>query len=407
VAAAARPATLESALDAASLTALASDRLPAAMVAAIGAEPATVFPWEIAYGAANPIDLRPMPVFQTHNAGTARLDRWNAAFFEDDVRAPRSVIFEWHSIDYRHPLVDVPATTLSLWRWYDFAGEWDGRLLLRRRDAPRFGTPRPLETRTFGNRGGYLEVPRSDHPVLARLRVKLSLSGTARKLLYKIPEVRLTGSCESGRFGTMRITPETLENPLLLSGLPFDRDGFRDLLARGIAQDPLRGILITGPGAADYEDTIEAEFYELPELRLERATPPLPDPADLEARGRTRRARVESINGLDAAGQDVIAISAPEHVVAIQGFAVDEQTGGCAAGVGLAVGGQPSTAVYGIARPDIAASSFGSGCATSGFLWGGPTGPLGRGVHELSVQVIAADGKSYLEAEQKVRFRVE
>jgi hypothetical protein len=117
---------------------------------------------------------------------------------------------------------------------------------------------------------------------------------------------------------------------------------------------------------------------------------------------------VESINGVDATQrQDVIAISAPEGIVAVQGWAVDEHAGGCASGVLVEVDGKPSPAVYGIARPDVSVDFFGSKCGTGGFQWGAPAGPLGNGVHELTVKVIGADRKSYLAAERTVRFRVE
>jgi hypothetical protein len=406
--AATRPAELEASLGAASRAALAGDVLPAPLLAAIGREPVTVFPWELAYGAANAIDLRPMPALQGHNASTAYLDRWNASFFEDEARAPRFVIFEWQSIDYRHPLVDVPATTLSLWRWYDFAGEWNGKLLLRRRQAARFTALKPTGTAEFQIRDGYLEVPRADHPVLARLRMKLSLAGAGWKFLYKIPEVLLVGFCESGRFGAMRIVPDVLGNLLPLSALPFDRHGLRSLLSEGVVQDPLRGILIGGTGARHYSDSIEVEFFELPDVKLGRAAPPWPDPGTLRLRGLTGHWRVESINGVDAAWRrDVIPVKAPEGIVAVQGWAVDELAGGCAAGVIVEVDGRPIPAVYGIARPDVSASGPGARCSESGFEWGAPAGLLGKGLHGLTIKIISADRKSYLEADHKMRFHLE
>jgi hypothetical protein len=406
--AATRPAELEASLGAASRAALAGDVLPAPLLAAVGREPVTVFPWELAYGAANAIDLRPMPALQAYSAGTAYLDRWNASFFEAAARAPRLVVFEWQSIDHRHPLVDVPATTLSLWRWYDFAGEWSGKLLLRRRQAPRFTALKPIGTAVFQTRDGYLEVPRSDHPVLARFRVKLSLAGAVRKFLYQIPEVLLVGFCESGRFGAMRIVPDVLSNPLPLSALPFDLQALRSLLSEGVVQDPLRGIMIGGPGAMHYRDSIEVEFFEAPEVKLVRAAPAPPDPRRLSARGFTKHWRVESINGVEAAlRRDVIPVGAPEGIVVVRGWAVDEQTGGCAAGVIVEIDGRPIPAVYGIARPEAAAGMPGAKCGESGFEWGVPAGPLGKGSHELTVKILGVDRKSYLEADQKVRFRIE
>jgi hypothetical protein len=237
---------------------LASDQLPAEILSAIGARPVAIFPYECAYAAANGLNFRPFPIVQAYSAYTPYLDGLDAAFLEDDQSAPPLVLFEWKSIDGRNPLLDTPATTLSLYRHYDLAVSAAGRLLLRRRPTPRFGLPRLIETRVL-RLGRPFSIPASRHPLIARVYLRLTPFGSLRKLLFRIPAVSLSG---------FRVPPEVIEDGVPLNFLPGNLKDVEALFAGGPIQSRSGEFVTGGPGARFLRDPVRVEILEIPELNL-------------------------------------------------------------------------------------------------------------------------------------------
>ena len=401
-----RPRQLQRSLQEASVSAVRADRLPADWLARIGAAPVTPFPWECSYAAANPITLRPLPVLGNYSVGTAWLDRWNARLFQERERRPEFILADWDSIDGRHPLADAPATFEQIYRWYDFDRADGRRLLLRRRDQPRFSQPVPLGRGEIALPNGVVELPRANHPVLVRFRFEMTTGGMIRKLAYKIPEVRMTAFTASGRFRFFRIVPGVLDNALLISCLPFDLDATRALFESNSVSDPVRSLLISGPGLNAFQARAAVELLELPGMKLTET--PAPDLRDLPRIGSTRAWQVESIDFQDAAWRrEVIPVAAREGFVAVRGWAVDGDAGGCAKAVVIEIDGRPVPAVQGLRRPDVRAFLPSNTCETGGFEWGVPAAGLGDTPHTLTLKVLAASGAGYYEADRPVRFRVE
>jgi hypothetical protein len=401
-----RPRQLQRSLQEASASAVRADRLPADWLARIGAAPVTPFPWECSYAAANPITLRPLPVLQNYSVGTAWLDLWNARLFQERERRPEFILVDWDAIDGRHPLADAPATFEQMYRWYDFDRADGRRLLLRRRGEPRFSQAVPLGRREIALPGGVVELPRADHPVLVRFRFEMTTGGMIRKLAYKIPEVRMTAFTGSGRSRSFRVVPGVLDNALLISCLPFDLEAAQALFEGNSVSDPVRGVLISGPGLDAFRGRAAVELLELPGMKLTGT--PAPDFRNLPRFGWTHTWQVESIDFQDAAWRrEVIPVAARGGFVAVRGWAVDRDAGGCAKAVLIEIDGRPVPAVYGLRRPDVKALFPANTCETGGFEWGVPAAGLGDTPHTLTLKVVAASGAGYYEADRPVRFRVE
>jgi hypothetical protein len=237
---------------------LTADRLPAGITSAIGALPVAIFPYECAYAPANGLRLRPFPVLQSYSAYTPFLDGLDAAFLEDGRVAPPLILFEWKSINGRNPLLDVPTTSLALYRHYDIGAEAPGYLLLRRRTAPRFASPRPVETREL-TLGRPFTVPESRHPLIARIHFQLTYWGSVRKLLFRIPEVTLAG---------FRVPPEVMEDGVPLNFLPRNLEDVKTLLTTGAVSSHPTELSIGGPGSRYLRDLVKVEILEIPELDL-------------------------------------------------------------------------------------------------------------------------------------------
>jgi hypothetical protein len=242
--------------------ALERDTLPAEIVRTVGAAPIGIYPKEIAYAPANRLELRLLPVLQAYSAYTPYLDGLNAADLEDGRRAPQRILLDWQSIDGRHPLLDAPSTLLALYRNYEVELAASGHLLLRRMAAPRFGSPRVLETREL-RVGRPFPAPVSGHRLIGRLHLALTGWGRLRKFLFRIPEVTLTAITNRGAL-TVRVPPEVMEDGIPLNFLPWDLEEARVLFQGGIPATRVESLTFGGPGAAFLRETAPVEILELP-----------------------------------------------------------------------------------------------------------------------------------------------
>jgi hypothetical protein len=227
-----------------------------------------IFPYECAYAAANPLNFTPFPLFQSYSAYTPYLDAWDAAFLEDDRKAPRFVLFDWQAIYGRHPLLDVPATALALYRHYDFDSEASGHILLRRRSGPRFGALRAIGIREL-RLGRPFAIPVSRHPLIGRIDLRLSAAGTLRKLFFRIPAVTMMDA---------RVPPEVAVDGVPLNFLPRNLDEVRILLSGGTLPSHAGSLTVDGPGARFFRDPVKVEILEIPDIDFRASTSGSPGP---------------------------------------------------------------------------------------------------------------------------------
>jgi hypothetical protein len=402
-------ARLKEALAAASKAALNEDRLPAELLARVNQSTVTIFPWENAYAAANPIVYRPLPVFQTYCAYTPFLDRWNAEFLADARRSPRFVLFEWQAIDGRHPLLDVPATTLELYRNYRFDSVYGGRVLLERRAAPLAGETRHVLTGEL-RFDEPLPIPAGDHPLIARVHLKFNLLGRLRDFAFRIPEIRASLWSEGGRSVVARIAPLVAEDGIPLNFLPVDMSDLRSLFADSRVDARMTALVFSGEGSKYFANPIRVDIEELPGITLQfHETPPL-DVKGMLRLGVADAARIEVLNRTGVAGigpNEVIDVEDTQGSLYVQGWAIDRLGGAPAGAVWIELDGKLYPASYGLARRDIQALFRDEGnYPLSGFEWMLPSWKLGASVHAMTIKVIARDGKSFYDGGQQLRFRI-
>jgi hypothetical protein len=391
-------------LEETSAQALVSDRLPPELLARIGRAPVAVYPMECAYGPANRLDLRLFPVFQMYQAYTPFLDGANADFLEDPRRAPPFILFDWDAFDERHPLLDVPATALALYRNYDLDGVYGAHLLLRRRAAPRFATLRLLETREM-RLGAPLVVPAGNRPLVARIHLEWNVPGRLLKLFLRVPDLRLIASSGGGRVLNARIPPEVAADGVPLNFLPFDREAARVLLAGEPPRDRVQALVIGGAGARYLRQTARVEIYEAPGVELAFQPPPAPDFASLPHLGALDTWRIELLNDTGAVGQSSLTVPDTRGYVRVQGWAV--VNGGPAGGLFVELDGQPYPAEYGESRGDIGALFHLPRPFACGFAWSVPVWKLGKSWHELRANILTPDQSGWYDGGRGLRFRME
>jgi len=368
----------------------------------VGNAPIAIFPLECAYAGANPINMRAFPIFQAYQAYTPYLDKWNAAFLEDPRTAPQFILFDWDTVDSRHPLLDVPATTLALYRHYEFDNSYASHTLLRRRSAPRFDGLRRIGASRVPL-AMPLRLPPADRPQIVQIRLAWNWTGRLLKFLFRLPEVRLVASTTNGRVLNARIPPEVMQDGIP-NFLPLDTNAARALF-RSDSAGRIDALTIGGPGARYLEPAAQVEIYEAADATLPPAPPPAPDFSQLQRRGALDTWRIELLNDTGAGAFSEVTVPDTRSYVRVQGWAL--LNGAAAGAVFVELDGKPYPAEYGKPRPDVGALFRTAGTSPFGFEWSVPVWDLGKNWHELAVKIMAPDHAGYYDGDRKLRFRME
>ncbi len=242
-------------LDLQSAANLRTDQLPGAWIDEIREHhwAVDVIPSELTYIFANHLNWDPQPTLQTMMAVTPALDQWSAQYFNTN-KGPDALIAEFHGSHYPYNLLlDAPAMTRSILRNYELYREnvRDNLFLLIRRRKPLAEDSVIFAEQEIHN-GEWMDVPESDHAVLAHLELSISSVGRVAKTLYRIPAVTVDLIYQSGQQQSYRVTPGVAKDGLLLNYLPTTPTEFSDLL-HNRPFDKVVKLRLSGPGLKYYK----------------------------------------------------------------------------------------------------------------------------------------------------------
>jgi hypothetical protein len=250
---------------------IAQNVLAEPIKAAIGDRPVGIFSTELSYAPINNLKYSPLPVFQNYAAYTSYLDNLNAEYLNGD-KAPPVLLTNFLTTDGRHCLIDVPATWLAMYRWYESSLWANGLLLLERRTTPRFTALDPIGAGTYG-KSEIIRIPDSSDPVVVKISLDLGLEGILLKTLYRINPVEMVLTSETGRPYTFRIMPDTLRNGVLLNYLPIHLHDLDALLNNNTAYRKFLSFELKGKGLKRYKDSIAVQFLKIPGASVKHETP--------------------------------------------------------------------------------------------------------------------------------------
>jgi hypothetical protein len=378
---------------------LTVDVLPAELLARVGDRSITIFPWESSYAAANRLNYRPFPVFQSYDAYTPFLDRWNAEFLESTETAPEFVLFDWAAIDERHPLLDVPQMALALFSNYALEGTFGRHMLLRRLDSPRSKSPPRKVAEGSMQIGEALVLPEHSAASVLRLHLRWTRAGELKKFFWRLPEVRWIGEFGDGSSISARVPPAVLAGGVPVDLIPADVDAMSHLFSRGTGRK-LRSVTIAGAGARDLQRTAPYEIWQLNDVPVE----PVPALALKVSSGLRGDCRIDSVGPIGVTNRkDIVSIPAHEGFITIRGWAIIRQG---PREVVLTVDDQPVRATYGVPRPDVTAVYGSAALLHSGIQHTLAAGNMGDGDHKLRVFIPDALG-GYQACIETVRFRLD
>ncbi|HEV2811813.1 MAG TPA: hypothetical protein VGW10_01070 [Solirubrobacteraceae bacterium] len=188
--------------------------LDPATLALLDGQTVHVEPYEAAVAWAYDLDWKPLPVFQSYQAYTARLDRINADTLARPSAPSRVLLAPGVGADPRVPGWESPAAVQALLCRYRPLGRQGDAWLVLGRTANRCGEERPIGSRE-ARWGEPVAVPPASAEGLVTVRIAGVEPGAAERLravLFKGHERRVTLDGED----THPLVPETVENGLLL-----------------------------------------------------------------------------------------------------------------------------------------------------------------------------------------------
>jgi hypothetical protein len=186
-----------------------------------------IIPWEISLVAANQLNWKPRPIFQSYSAYTKSLDNLN---FESYVKEPRDYIFyDFTSIDGRHPFFDEPKTFSHVLCNYQLSADASNfintkkqvsLILLEKRNSSRCSSIF-LSDKLSINWNTVYPIEISEGTITrASIKFKYSLIGKIYKTIFRAPPVMMKIDYLDGDQKTYRIIPENSENGVIVSHLP-------------------------------------------------------------------------------------------------------------------------------------------------------------------------------------------
>ena len=212
---------------------LSAIKLPEKIVSKLEGKQVDIIPFEISLVAANDLDWKPKPAFQSYVAFTSLLDNANLKSFSSHPRD--YILYQFASIDGRHPFFDEPATFFYLLCNYSLTSENPGfiknapplmenLMLLKRRQSDICSSISASETESIRWEQRHFIKDEDKENVLVRVRIKIEYSflGKLYKTLFRAPPVIMKVTYEGDREVSYRIVPEVANNGVLISHLPAD-----------------------------------------------------------------------------------------------------------------------------------------------------------------------------------------
>ncbi len=245
--------------------------LPRDWVSAIGEHTVSIFPWETSYAYVNNLNYMPFPVIQAYSAYTPYLDEMNADLLENPETAPEFIFMQLLALDGRHPLIDVPAMWLAMYKWYEVEKQVDKPyplFLLKRRTDPRFQEIELIEKKEYPIDDSVI-IPVEEQPVVMKMSLQLSFLGKLVKNFFKVPEIKMNLSTHIG-YGTYRVIPDTLENGLFINYLPLRLQDVYALMNQNQVSTQIDHFNISGEGLPLYQDSMLVEFYRIPTIHIRK-----------------------------------------------------------------------------------------------------------------------------------------
>lgn len=249
---------------------LAAKKLPASMTSIVEDKKIDIVPWEISLVAANNLNWKPRPIFQSYSAYTTTLDNIN---FKSLSTEPRDYIFyDFSAIDGRHPFFDEPRTFAYIFCNYKLNSYLPksieknkfsypiNLLLLEKLPASGCSSSVSISDKSTVRWDNSQDIKASDRSIiLAKVKFKYSLFGKIYKSLFRSPPVTMQVTYVDGSERDYRIIPENSKNGVIVSHLPKNDNEALSFFRKQFPA-PVQSFKFHAANSLLYSPTIEISF---------------------------------------------------------------------------------------------------------------------------------------------------
>jgi hypothetical protein len=252
-----------------SLAQLETLQLPDKVVDLIGSQTVDVMPWEISITAANRLNWKPRPIFQSYSAYSERLDNIN---FDNYKSFPRDyIIYNFDAIDKRHPFFDEPRTFSYVFCHYMplvqvtepdlivytplLQQNRPNLIVLKQRSSSRCSVEQYVKESKVAWDRQYPVKAKNNEILRAKIQIHYSFLGKLYKTFFRSPPVYIVVNYGDGQ-QTFRIIPENSGNGVIVSHLPKnDMEALAFL--KGDLSSKVRGLSLHTESPVLYQPMIE------------------------------------------------------------------------------------------------------------------------------------------------------
>jgi hypothetical protein len=382
------------ALDADSLVNLYDVKLPQTVTDLLKGKNVDIIPWEVSLVEANKLNWQPRPIFQSYSAYTSFLDRKNS---ESILGKPRDyIIYQFASIDDRHPFFDEPETFFNIFCNYKLSSDFpnfintstvSNLILLEKRNSSicSQGTVEKILLMRWNNKLRSIEV--SDDSILrAAVNIKYSSFGKIYKTLFRSPPVMMDVTYANGSKSSYRIIPENSHNGVMINYLP-QNDSQTLSLFEGQLDNSVKSFSFFTSNALLYKPNIDVVFtsYNVFDPTVKKR-PVIVDISQLKSINFLPTQTDEYMGVMDSKQESF----SRRDVIYVYGWATRKSSEGKKPWVLLTYGydNRPLAIVEtGASRPDVAKYFNNSKYIYSGWSIKLSSGVMAKGVHDIKAWI--------------------
>lgn len=214
----------------------------------------------------------PRPIFQSYSAYTPALLEKNADFLQSN-RAPKNIVFNIETIDGRMPSQEDGASWPALFQQYEPQAVAGQRIVLSRNSNP---APTLVDLGQIDTRMGQpVKIPEFDGQVYMTAKVRPSVLGKLKSLLFKPSYLLSRVTLKSGQAYEYRVISGMMQTPFLVSPLV---ESSKEFLSMYVSADfidvkKVDSITIYSNKVDDrgWLDTVSIKFYGMKNPQSERA----------------------------------------------------------------------------------------------------------------------------------------
>ncbi len=303
---------------------LSTAKLPPDIRTLIGDRPVDIVPWEISLVAANDLNWRPRPIFQSYSAYTQFLDNTN---FNSLAKGDRDyIIYSFFSIDGRHPFFDEPKTFFQIFCNYKL-----------RTNLPDFNILTYVKFTLLEKRSNNICFPSSSQPtqflawnktevlaadestiVRASFKFQYSLIGKIYKTLFRAAPIKLQVNYVDGLTYTYRMVSDNANNGVMISHLARnEQEAFS--LFNNIVPSRVKSFSLHTNNRLIYQPTVETQ------LTSYRLSEPLANQSSWTNLAQLTGVKFLTTGAEDNLGAfDGIQVNPSEQVVSLSGWAAHQ-----------------------------------------------------------------------------------